>query len=158
MGPTNIFISGSSKPGGRLNLSGNCSCRDMRFIQQRWQSTAKSNGTVRYPSTLPNSAATPENFLEGRQSLPRRGGYRPLSDATERVSPAIAIQSANHMLARPHENLSCFRCFRHSSDRIADVRWHGNLKRNRHCAQSTAIRGRGRVRLLVRRYESAARL
>jgi len=64
----------------------------------------------------------------------RRDGYRPLSEATERVSPAIAIQSANHMLARPHENLSRFRCFRHSSDRIADVRRHRNLERNRHRA------------------------
>src|SRR5436190_6904533 len=158
MGPTNTFISGSSKPGGRLNLSGNCSYRDMRFIQQRWQSIAKSNGTVRYLSTLPSSAAAPENFLEGRPSLPRRGEYRPLSDATERVSPAIAIQSANHMLARPHENLSRFRCFRPSSDCIADVRWHRNLERNCRCTQSTAIRGRGRVRLFIRRYQSAAGL
>src|SRR5205823_12628989 len=97
--------------------------------QERWQSMTKSHGTVRYPSILPSSAATPENFLQGRPSLPRRGGYRPLLGATERVSLAIAIQSANHMLARPHENLSCFRCFRHSSDRIADVRWHRNLDR-----------------------------
>src|SRR5439155_21879757 len=108
MGPTNTFISGSSKPGGRLNLSGNCSCRDMRFIQQRWQSIAKSNGTVSYTSILPSSAATPENFLQGRPSLLRRGGYRPLLGASENVALAIAIQSANHMLARPHENLSVF--------------------------------------------------
>jgi RNA pseudouridylate synthase len=76
MDPTSSFISGSSKPAGRLNLSANCYCRGTRFIQQSWRSTVKWNGIVRCLSIL-------RIFLPTHKCCSRTSFRRSQSAATE---------------------------------------------------------------------------